>query len=109
MLISDIMTRDVESITPDDTLQSAASKMKELGVGPLPVCENHSVVGMLTDRDITVRAVAAGLDPATTKVRDVMSDEIVCCFLDQEVEVAAHLMQSKQIRRIMVMDRDKKL
>ena len=109
MLISEIMTRDVESITPDDTLQEAASKMKELGVGPLPVCENHSVVGMVTDRDITVRAVAKGLDPATTKVRDVMSDEIVCCFLDQEVDVAAHLMQARQIRRIMVMDRDKKL
>ena len=109
MLISEIMTREVESIRPDDTLQEAAMRMKEFGVGPLPVCENQSVVGMVTDRDITVRAVAEGLDPATTKVRDVMSDEIVCCFDDQEVEVAARLMQAKQIRRIMVMDRDKKL
>jgi CBS domain-containing protein len=109
MLINEIMTREVESIGPDDTLQEAAMKMKELGVGPLPVCDNQSLVGMVTDRDITVRAVASGLDPATTRVRDVMSDEIVCCFDDQEVEVAARLMQSKQIRRIMVMDRDKKL
>jgi CBS domain-containing protein len=109
MLISEIMTREVESIGPDDTLQEAAIRMKELGVGPLPVCDNQSVVGMVTDRDITVRAVALGLIPATTKVRDVMSEEIVCCFDDQEVEVAARLMQSKQIRRIMVMDRDKKL
>jgi CBS domain-containing protein len=109
MQISDIMTRDVESIGPDDTLQEAAMRMKQFGVGPLPVCENHSVVGVVTDRDITLRAVAEGLDPATTMVRDVMSEEIVCCFEDQEVEVAAHLMQSKQIRRVLVLDRDKKL
>jgi CBS domain-containing protein len=109
MRISDVMTREVESIGPDDTLQEAAQRMKEFGVGPLPVCENHSVVGMVTDRDITLRAVASGLDPATTAVRDVMSEEIVCCFEDQEVEVAARLMQSKQIRRVLVLDRDKKL
>ena len=109
MLVSEIMTRDIESIGPDDTLQDAAMRMKLSGVGPLPVCENQSVVGMLTDRDITLRAVAEGLDPATTTVRDVMSAEIVCCFDDQEVEVAARLMQSKQIRRVLVLDRDKKL
>ena len=109
MRISDVMTREVESIGPDDTLQEAAQRMKDFGVGPLPVCENHSVVGMVTDRDITLRAVASGLDPATTAVRDVMSDEIVCCFEDQEAEVAARLMQSKQIRRVLVLDRDKKL
>jgi CBS domain-containing protein len=109
MQISDIMTRDVESIGPDDTLQEAATRMKQFGVGPLPVCENQSVVGMVTDRDITLRAVAEGLDPATTAVREVMSQEIVCCFEDQEVEVAANLMQSKQIRRVLVLDRDKKL
>jgi CBS domain-containing protein len=109
MRISDVMTRDVESIGPDDTLQEAAQRMKEFGVGPLPVCENQCVVGMVTDRDITLRAVASGLDPATTAVRDVMSEEIVCCFEDQEVEVAARLMQSKQIRRVLVLDRDKKL
>jgi CBS domain-containing protein len=109
MLVSEIMTRGVESIAPDDTLQDAAMRMKECGVGPLPVCENQSVVGMVTDRDITLRAVAEGLDPATTTVRDVMSAEIVCCFDDQEVEVAARLMQSKQIRRVLVLDRDKKL
>jgi CBS domain-containing protein len=109
MLISEIMTRDVESIGPDDTLQEAAMRMKEFGVGPLPVCQNQSVVGMVTDRDITLRAVAKGLDPATTPVRDVMSEEIVCCFEDQNVELAARLMESKQIRRVLVVDRDKKL
>jgi CBS domain-containing protein len=109
MLISEIMTREIESIGPDETLQDAAMRMKECGVGPLPVCENQSVVGMVTDRDITLRAVAEGMDTATTCVRDVMSSEIVCCFEDQEVEVAARLMQSKQIRRVLVLDRDKKL
>ena len=104
MLISEIMTREIESIGPDETLRDAAMRMKECGVGPLPVCENQSVVGMLTDRDITLRAVAEGMDTATTCVRDVMSSEIVCCFDDQEVEVAARLMQSKQIRRVLVQD-----
>jgi CBS domain-containing protein len=109
MLINEIMTRSVEFIGPDETLQHAASRMKELGVGPLPVCENAGVVGMLTDRDITVRAVAEGRNPQTTKVRDVMSGEVICCYEDQECEVAARLMRSQQIRRILVLDRDKQL
>jgi CBS domain-containing protein len=109
MLISAIMTENVESVTPDDTLQQAAAKMKELGVGPLPVCEHRSVVGMVTDRDITIRAVAEGRDPKTTRVRDIMSVELICCYEDQDVEVAAHLMQSQLIRRVLVLDRDKRL
>ena len=109
MLISEIMTNDVEFIGPDETLQNAAARMKELGVGTLPVCENAGVVGMLTDRDITVRAVAEGRNPQTTTVRDVMSGELICCYQDQEAEVAAHLMRSQQIRRILVLDRDKQL
>ncbi len=109
MLISDVMTRAVEFITPDETLQHAATKMKELGIGPLPVLENAGVVGMLTDRDIAVRAVADGRDPRKTKVRDVMSGELVCCYEDQDVEVAAHLMRDQQIRRVLVVDRDKQL
>jgi CBS domain-containing protein len=109
MWINEIMTEQVEFVTPDDTLQHAAAMMKDLGVGPLPVCEHESVVGMITDRDITIRAVALGRNPMTTKVRDVMSGEVVCCFLDQDVEVAAHLMESQQIRRVLVLDRDKRL
>jgi CBS domain-containing protein len=109
MLISEVMTHDVEFIGPDETLQNAALKMKELGVGTLPVCENAGVVGMLTDRDITVRAVADGQSPQTTHVRDVMSHELICCYEDQEVDVAAYLMRSQQIRRIVVVDRDKRL
>jgi CBS domain-containing protein len=109
MLVNEVMTKHVEFVGPDESLEEAARKMKDLGVGPLAVCENEGVVGMLTDRDITVRAVAAGRNPQTTKVRDVMSGELICCFEDQAVEVAAHLMRSQQIRRVLVLDRDKRL
>src|SRR5262249_48865711 len=109
MLIREIMTEHVESVKPDESLQEAALKMRDFGVGPLPVCENQAVVGVLTDRDITIRAVAEGRDPASTKVRDVMSSELICCFDDQEVDVAAHLMKSQQIRRVVVLNRDKRL
>jgi CBS domain-containing protein len=109
MWVSEVMSEQVECVSPDDTLQDAALKMRDLGVGPLPVCENRSVVGMVTDRDITIRAVALGRDPKTTKVSEVMSGEIVCCYDDQELEVAAHLMQTQQIRRVLVLDRDKRL
>jgi CBS domain-containing protein len=109
MLLSDIMTPEVEFVRPDDTLVQAATKMKNLDVGPLPVCEHQGVVGIVTDRDITIRAVALGKDPKTTKVRDVMSDDVICCYVDQEVDVAARLMQSQQIRRVLVVDRDKRL
>ena len=109
MLISEVMTREVESIGPDDSLQQAARMMRQFRVGTLPVVENQSVVGVVTDRDIILRAVAQGLDPAKTAVSAAMSEEVVCCFEDQEIEVAANLMQSKQIRRILVLDRDKKL
>ena len=109
MLISDVMSRAVEFITPDETLQHAASKMRDLGVGPLPVFENAGVVGMLTDRDIAIRAVAEGRDPRKTRVREVMSGDLICCYEDQDVEVAAHLMRDQQIRRVLVVDRDKHL
>jgi CBS domain-containing protein len=109
MWISEIMTEQVEFVTPDDTLQTAAKMMKDLDIGPLPVIEHAGVVGMVTDRDITVRAVALGKNPKTTKVRDVMSGEVVCCFDDQDIETAAHLMESQQIRRVLVLDRDKRL
>jgi CBS domain-containing protein len=109
MWIRDIMTRNVECVWPDDTLQEAALKMKDLDVGPLPVCDYDHVVGMLTDRDITVRAVAEGRDPRSTRVRDVMTRNVVSCSEDDAVEEAARLMQERQIRRLLVLDRDKRL
>jgi CBS domain-containing protein len=109
MQLKEIMTRDVEVIHPNATLDEAAGKMDALNVGPLPVCDGDRLVGFLTDRDITVRSTAAGNDPKTTKVRDVMTGEVVYCFEDQEVHEAARLMDEKQIRRLVILNRAKKL
>jgi CBS domain-containing protein len=109
MKVKDIMTSNVECVWPDDTLQEAALKMKDMGIGPLPVCDRLHIVGMLTDRDIAIRGVAAGRDPGSTKVRDVMTCEVIRCFEDEEVEEAERLMQSRQVRRILVVNRDERL
>jgi CBS domain-containing protein len=109
MRVSEVMTQNVECTRPDATLQEAAAKMKSLDVGPLPVCENDRLVGMLTDRDITVRATAEGENPTAIRVRDVMTPEVVYCFDDQLVGEAARLMQEKQVRRLLVLNRDKRL
>jgi len=103
------MTRNVECIHPDASLQEAAARMKSLNVGPLPVCINNRLVGMLTDRDITVRATAAGEDPRAFRVRDVMTHEIFFCFEDHLVGEAAQLMEEKQVRRLVVLDQDQQL
>jgi CBS domain-containing protein len=83
--------------------------MKALDVGSLPVCEGDRLVGMITDRDITVRATAESLPPGLGQVRDVMTPDIVYCFEDQDVREAAKLMQENQIRRLAVLSRDKRL
>jgi len=110
MQVKDIMTPNAECIRPDDTLEDAAKKMRDLDIGPLPVCgDNDRLAGMITDRDIAVRAVAEGKDPRTTKVREVMSEKIIYCFEDQDVEEAARLMQERQVRRLVVLNRDKRM
>ena len=109
MQLTDIMTPEVEVVPPAATLTLAARKMRALNIGPLPVCDGTRLVGMLTDRDITIRAVADGRDPNATFVRDVMTPEIVYCFEDQDVQDAAHLMEERQIRRLPVLSRDKQL
>jgi CBS domain-containing protein len=83
--------------------------MKALDVGVIPVCDGEHLMGMLTDRDITVRATAAGRDPRTTHVRDVMTPDVVYCFEDQDVTEAQRLMQERQIRRLLILNRDKRL
>jgi CBS domain-containing protein len=104
------MSRNVECIGPEQTIREAARKMKDLDVGPLPVCgEGDRLVGMITDRDITVRATAEGRDPSTTSVREVMSEGVHYCFEDDDVEAAARRMQDEQIRRLVVLDEDKRL
>jgi len=109
MKISDIMTRNVRVVSPDRTIQEAARMMDELNVGVLPVCDGRRLRGMLTDRDITVRATAAGLAPDTTRVRDVMSDNVWWCFDDDDVGHIVQLMSDHQIRRLPVVDHDKHL
>jgi CBS domain-containing protein len=109
MKVKDIMTPNVECVWPDDTLQEAALKMKEMEIGPLPVCDRNHIVGMLTDRDIAVRGVALGRDPRSTKVRDVMTREVIHCYEDEEAEEAERLMQTRQVRRILVVNRDERL
>ncbi len=109
MRVTEVMTRRVECVGPDATLQEAAAKMKSLDVGPLPVCDNDRLVGMVTDRDITVRATAEGEAPQDVCVRDVMTPEVIYCFEDADVKQAALLMQQKQVRRLLVLNRDKRL
>jgi CBS domain-containing protein len=108
MKIKDIMTRDVEVIHPDSGIQEAASKMKTLNVGSLPVCDNRRLLGVLTDRDIAIRAVASGRDPST-KVSETMTPELIYCFEDENVKEAAKLMERHQIRRLPILDREKHL
>jgi len=109
MQLKDVMTHGVEVVNPGTTLQEAAEKMRRLDVGPLPVCDGDRLVGMLTDRDITVRAVAEGCDPTTTPVREAMTPEIIHCFEDQDVQEAARLMAQYQIRRLPILNRNKRL
>jgi CBS domain-containing protein len=109
MQLKEIMTPNVEIIHPDTTVPEAGQKMKGLDVGPLPVCDGERLVGMLTDRDITVRATAEGRDPKATKVQEVMTCEVISAFEDQDVQEAVRLMEEHQIRRLVVLNRDKRL
>jgi CBS domain-containing protein len=110
MKIGEIMTPDVQCIRPDDDLVDAASLMRQLDVGVLPVCEDDRLVGMLTDRDIAIRAVAEGRNPREARVRETMSPGVVYYVLEeQDVDDAVHVMEQHQIRRAPVMNRDKQL
>ena len=109
MQIKEIMTRHVDVIPPYASIREAAAKMKELDVGAIPVCDGQKLAGLVTDRDITIRAVAEGRDPSEVRVAEVMSSDIAYCFEDETVEQAANLMESKQIRRLPILDRNKQL
>jgi len=109
MLVKDVMSHEVQVTQPHATLREAAELMKVLDVGPLPVCDGDRLVGIVTDRDITVRSVAEGQDCWEGRVRDAMSTDIAYCFDDDDVAIAARLMREKQLRRLMVLNRDKRL
>ena len=108
MKISEIMTRDVVIASPDDTLEAVASRMAASDIGLLPVGEGGQLVGMITDRDIAVRGVARGLD-GSGRVRDVMSRDVKYCFHDDEIEDVVMNMGEIQVRRLVVLDGDKRL
>jgi len=109
MKVSELMTPDVEIVGPDDTLHTAAKMMADLDTGALPVGENDKLVGMITDRDITIRAVAEGRDPDKTKVRDAISERIRFCFEDEDTQEVGRKMSEWAVRRLPVLDRDKRL
>jgi CBS domain-containing protein len=103
------MSRDVEIASPEDSIQKVARRMAEMDTGCLPVGEKDQLVGMVTDRDLAVRAVAAGKDPKSTKVREVMTETIKYCFEDEDLDHVAENMAEEQIRRLPVMSREKRL
>ena len=109
MKVSEIMTRDVVVAAPGDSLQHAAKLMEENDFGVLPIGENDRLVGMLSDRDITIRAVARGLVPDKAEVRDVMTSDVKYVYDDESIEDAARNMESLQVRRLPVLNREKRL
>ncbi len=109
MQVSEVMSAHVKLASPEDTLQAIAQSMTELDAGVLPIGEDGRLVGMITDRDIVVRAVCKGLDPHSTTAREVMSAEIHYCYEDDEVEEVAQNMGDWRVRRLPVIDANKRL
>ena len=108
MKVSDAMSRDVAVASPTESIRNAAKVMAKIDAGSLPVGENDRLVGMITDRDIAIRAVAQGKSP-TTKVRDIMSEEVLYCYDDQDLDEVAQNMSEMKIRRLPVVNREKRL
>ena len=108
MLVKEAMTRDVRTVGPEQEIQEAVRIMLEIDAGALPVGDNDKLVGMITDRDIAVRGVAAG-KPPSAQVRDVMSQEVKYCFEDEDISHVSRNMAEQQIRRLPVVDRNKRL
>jgi CBS domain-containing protein len=108
MRVSEAMTREVRVATPGQSIRDAAKTMAEIDAGVLPVGENDRLIGMITDRDIAIRGIAAGKGP-DTPVREVMSSEVKYCFDDEDIAHVAENMAEQQIRRLPVVNRDKRL
>ena len=109
MQVREIMSKDVKIASPKDTIQKAAKLMKQVDCGSLPVGENDRLVGVVTDRDIILRAVAKGKAPSKCTVRDVMSSGIKYVFEDEPTEAAADSMSKLRLRRLPVLNREKRL
>jgi CBS domain-containing protein len=109
MKVREIMTANVECVSPDAGISELAAKMKSLDVGFLPVCENDRLIGTVTDRDIVLRGLAEGRDLHSCKARDVMTSQIVYCFEEDDVDTVGARMQQGEVRRILILNQDKKL
>lgn len=108
MKLHEVMTRDVEKIHPEDTLQTAAKKMRDRNIGFLPVCDGDRLIGVLSDRDLIVRALADGVNSSAIVGRDLVTSPAIYCFEDQSLDEAAKLMHDNQIRRLVILNRDDK-
>ena len=108
MKISEVMTTNVETVTPEQTVQEAAGFMLRANAGSIPVCEGDRVIGMITDRDIAVRGVAEGRGP-DTPVSELMSDGIICAREDEDINTVAQRMADEQVRRLPVLDAEERL
>jgi CBS domain-containing protein len=109
MQLKDIMTPTVERVPKEASVQEVAQKMKALDVGMIPVYDGDRLVGMVTDRDLALRVVAEGCDVMQTPAQAVMTPEVIYCFEEQSVDDAAHVMEQHQIRRLIVLNRNKRL
>ena len=109
MQLREIMTQEVEIVGADATLQEAAQQMRASNIGAVPVCEGNRVVGILTERDLMTRAIAEGCDPKTTRVRQVMTPELITCFEDEESSEAIRVMHEQKLRHLAVLSRDRRL
>jgi CBS domain-containing protein len=109
MQLREVMTREAEVVTPETSLSEAVQKMRSLDLGALPVCDASHLVGMVTDRNITIKAAAYGHDPKTTPVRHYMSSEIICCFEDEEIEEAEHRLRQRRVRCLPVLTREQQV
>jgi CBS domain-containing protein len=108
MKVSEIMSREPVVVAPGTTLCETAQLMRDLDVGMIPVCDGNTLQGTITDRDIAIRGVASQLDPASG-VDEVMTKNVLYCFEDDSIEKAAKLMEDAQVRRLVVLTRDKQL
>ncbi|MDH5633459.1 MAG: CBS domain-containing protein [Gammaproteobacteria bacterium] len=105
MKVEEIMNHKVEAIAPNDTIKEAARKMHDLHIGALTVMDGDELVGILTDRDICCKVTAMGRDAVMTRVREIMTKDVITCYADQDIGEAADLMMSNHIRRLAVTSR----
>ena len=107
MQVNQIMTRDVQVVSPETSVLEAARKMRAFDIGCLPVCKGRRCVGIFTDRDIVLRCIADGRDPQNTPVSDIMTTDIVYCSEDEDISGVVKLMEDKQVRRVLILDTER--